>query len=67
MRSDNHIDDWILKADFDWSPHQSHRINFGAGYTLHSFLPSLTTRTLSSNEVNSVVKDRVSTYRASGI
>lgn len=20
MRSDNHIDDWILKADFDWSP-----------------------------------------------
>lgn len=65
MRSDNHIDDWILKADFDWSPHQSHRINFGAGYTLHSFLPSLTTRTLSSNEVNSVVKDRVSTYRAS--
>ncbi len=62
--SKNHIHDWILKADFDWRPHHSHRITFGAGYTRHSFLPSRTSRTLISGEISSFIQDRIHSYGA---
>ncbi|MDE6547716.1 MAG: TonB-dependent receptor [Muribaculaceae bacterium] len=38
-RRSNHIGDVILKSDFTWHPADSHRVGFGIGYTLHSFLP----------------------------
>ncbi len=67
INSRNHIHDWILKCDFDWRPHPAHRISFGGGYTRHSFLPSLTKRTLVSGDLNTTVKDRVRSYEANEV
>lgn len=39
------IEDFTLKADFDWSPRPNHTIKFGANLTLHSFQPSVTVLT----------------------
>ncbi|MDD4107711.1 MAG: TonB-dependent receptor plug domain-containing protein, partial [Prolixibacteraceae bacterium] len=36
------IEDFTVKADFDWSPNPNHTIKFGANLTLHSFQPSVT-------------------------
>lgn len=44
MRSDNNIDDWIFRGDFDWQPIDGSRVRFGANYVRHSFLPSRTSR-----------------------
>ncbi|MDE6272638.1 MAG: TonB-dependent receptor [Muribaculaceae bacterium] len=62
--SKNYIHDWILKADFDWRPHHSHRITFGGGYTRHSFLPSRSSRTLIDDQISSIIHDRVHSYGA---
>ena len=53
--TDNNISDWILRGDFDWQPNGNHRVRFGAGYTLHSFLPS---RSSSSYSIGSEVVSR---------
>lgn len=42
--TDNNINDWIFRADFDWHARTDMRVRFGAGYTRHSFLPSRTMR-----------------------
>lgn len=42
----NKIDDIIVRADFDWHPVNALAVNFGTGYTYHSFLPSKGERTL---------------------
>ncbi|MBD5262222.1 MAG: TonB-dependent receptor plug domain-containing protein [Bacteroides sp.] len=60
--SSNYIHDWILKCDFYWHPHQSHRISFGGGYTRHSFLPSLTKRYLQNTDMSVTTEDRSQTY-----
>ncbi|MDE5586558.1 MAG: TonB-dependent receptor [Muribaculaceae bacterium] len=62
--SSNHIQDWILKFDFDWRPHPSHHISFGGGYTRHSFLPSLTKRHLQNGDISASVQDKVHSYVA---
>lgn len=41
----NNVDDWILRADFDWRAARAGRIRFGAGYIRHSFLPGRSHRT----------------------
>lgn len=64
MDSRNHIHDWILKCDFDWRPHPSHRVTFGAGYTRHSFLPAMTKRTLVNGNVTAEAEDNVHSYGA---
>ena len=64
VSSRNYIQDWILKCDFDWRPHPAHRVTFGGGYTRHSFLPSLTKRTLISGDLTAEVEDRVDSYGA---
>ncbi len=64
VTSRNNIHDWILKLDFDWHPHPTHTVSFGAGYTRHSFLPSRTERVLRSGEVNSITTESVRTYHA---
>ena len=43
-RTSNSIGDLIIKGDFEWRPRENHRIGFGAGYTLHSFLPEKSSR-----------------------
>ncbi|MDE7380834.1 MAG: TonB-dependent receptor [Muribaculaceae bacterium] len=64
IKSYNYIHDWIVKADFDWRPHHTHRITFGGGYTRHSFLPSMTSRTLINDAISSYVEDRTHIYGA---
>lgn len=61
---DNNINDWIIKADFDWRPHPATRLTFGAGYTHHSFLPARTRRTITTESVEAGVTDLVTSYRA---
>lgn len=39
QRSDNHINDWIIKSDLEWKPSVRHAIKFGASFTRHGFLP----------------------------
>lgn len=44
MNTDNNINDWIFRGDFDWHPNDNNRVRFGANYVRHSFLPARTTR-----------------------
>ena len=37
------IEDYSLKADFDYSPNTSHDIKFGTNYTYHTFRPDVST------------------------
>lgn len=60
----NNINDWIVKADFDWRPAPDHKINFGAGYTLHRFLPARSQRTLSTETSVTHLEENPLTYRA---
>ncbi|MCM1110060.1 MAG: TonB-dependent receptor [Clostridium sp.] len=60
----NNINDWIFRADFDYRPLPSHRFNFGASYTIHSFLPSRSERWLTSADMAAYVSDHTPTYRA---
>ena len=64
MVTENNINDWILKADFDWHPHVSHHISFGAGYTYHSFMPARTSRHLTAENIDNIITDRVTSYHA---
>ncbi|MDD2284840.1 MAG: TonB-dependent receptor [Paludibacter sp.] len=36
------IEDYTLKADFDYAPHPNHDVKFGANYTNHTFRPGVT-------------------------
>lgn len=39
QKSDNHINDWIVKSDFEWKPCPHHAVEFGVSFTRHGFLP----------------------------
>lgn len=60
-RTDNNINDCIFRADFLWRPGQGSNIRYGAGYTLHSFLPAATQRSYSVGEY--LAESRDSTFR----
>lgn len=62
--SDNNINDWIFRGDFDWHPNDSHRVRFGAGYTLHSFLPGRTSRNYSNGTTIVSSRDSTQSYTA---
>ncbi len=64
VHSRNYIQDWILKLDFDWRPSSAHHATFGAGYTRHSFLPSMSSRELTNGDLHACVEDPVKTYGA---
>lgn len=49
-QSHNSISDWIFRSDFDYMPNAMHRVNFGANYTYHRFMPEMTSMKLDSNE-----------------
>lgn len=63
-RTDNNINDWIIKTDFDWRPDRSHSIRFGAGFTHHSFLPAHTRRTLQDGETTITARELITSYHA---
>lgn len=62
--TDNNINDWIFRGDFDWHPNDSHRVRFGAGYTLHSFLPGRTSRNYSNGTTIVSSRDSTQSYTA---
>lgn len=62
--TDNNINDWIFRGDFDWRPDDANRIHFGAGYTLHSFLPARTSRDYTTGTTIVSTRDSTSAYTA---
>ncbi len=60
----NNINDWIFRGDFDWRPNESNRVRFGAGYTLHTFLPARTDRKYAVGSTQTFTRD--STWRYTG-
>lgn len=62
--TDNNINDWIFRGDFDWKPNDANRIRFGAGYTLHSFLPGRTSRNYSNGTTIVTSSDSTQSYTA---
>lgn len=73
MKSDNNVNDWIFRGDFDWRPSDNSRVRYGLNYVRHSFLPTRSTRltvtetarvesrdsswTYGANEVNAYIED----------
>lgn len=62
--TDNNINDWIFRGDFDWRPDDANRIRFGAGYTLHSFLPARTSRDYTTGTTTVATRDSTRAYTA---
>lgn len=62
--TDNNINDWIFKADFDWRQSDNSRIRFGAGYVRHSFLPSRMSKNYKYNDTETSSRDSTWSYRA---
>lgn len=63
-RRSNNIGDVMAKADFIWSPNESQRVGFGAGYTLHSFLPERSSGFYSRDSVTVTSMDSTWRYLA---
>ena len=66
-KTKNNINDWILNADFDWKPNDNNRVRFGAGYTLHSFLPAKTSRNYTVGSVHAESRDSTWKYLANEV
>lgn len=66
-KTNNNISDWIFRADFDWRPDESNHIRFGAGYTLHSFLPERTSRRYAAGNTTVATRDSTWAYPANEI
>ena len=65
QRTDNHINDLSLRADFDWRPAGNHRASFGASLTSHSFLPGRYVSVVTSNPGETFTStDSTRLYRA---
>lgn len=62
--SDNHINDWIIKTDFDWRPGDKHNVDFGASVTFHGFLPQSSHGSVVSNKVTVTSTEKSDTYKA---
>lgn len=63
-KTDNNINDWIFRGDFDWNPNEDNRVRFGGGYTLHSFLPARTSRFYTDSITTVQTRDSTWVYRA---
>lgn len=63
-RTDNNINDWIFRGDFDWRPDDANRVRFGANYILHSFLPARTERRYTAEDTQTVTRDSTWSYMA---
>lgn len=60
----NNINDWIFRGDFDWRPNESNRVRFGAGYTLHTFLPARTDRQYAVGQTQTFTRGSTWRYTA---
>ncbi len=64
IKSRNNIQDWIIKADFEWCSSSVNRLSFGAGMTFHNFLPSKDSRQLIADGVTTELTDNGYKYKA---
>ena len=64
ITSRNHINDWLLKADFDWIPGYGHNVDFGTSFTFHHYLPLRTTRTINTPQISAGAQEQESSFRA---
>ncbi len=62
--SDNYINDWLIRSDFNWQPNERHNIGFGGSFTFHRFLPSTTRRSVTSDEANLSGVEDIDAYKA---
>lgn len=60
----NIISDWILRADFEWRSSDINRLNFGAGFTWHTYQPDRNYRTLIDKDMVKETNALSPTYRA---
>ena len=63
-KTNNNINDWIFRADFDWRPNEENRIRFGGNYILHSFLPARTDRNYTVGTTQTITRDSTWAYTA---
>ncbi|MDE6397269.1 MAG: TonB-dependent receptor, partial [Muribaculaceae bacterium] len=63
-RTENHVDDYIARADFDWRPDIHSTVRFGASYTFHSFLPAQSEQKSIINGATSGASSKGFTYHA---
>lgn len=66
-RTDNNINDWIFRGDFDWQPADEMRVRFGGNYTRHSFLPSRTIREFIYENDKVMTRDSTWAYHANEV
>lgn len=64
MKSNNDINNWIARSDWSWQPRGDMHVRFGAGFTLHSFLPEGMWRQSSINNTVSEWRNESSHYMA---
>lgn len=67
LKTDNHINDWIFRGDFDWRPKENNRVRFGANYTRHSFLPAQTSREYEMGTTHVLSRDSTWAYGANEV
>lgn len=63
-KTDNSIDDWIFRGDFDWNPVDNFRVRFGGNYVRHSFMPGTSSVYTCVNGMSVSVSDSISAYGA---
>lgn len=63
-KTNNNINDWIFRTDFDWRPNDGNRVRFGGNYILHSFLPAKTDRNYTVGTTHVVTRDSTWSYTA---
>ncbi len=60
----NNINDIIARTDFNYLIDPNNKLDFGASYTHHSFIPTRGIRSLTKDKEEATVYDNVPTYKA---
>jgi len=63
-KTENNINDWIFRADFDWHASENSRVRYGASYVRHSFLPTRERRSYKTDATSMVSCDSTRAYGA---
>lgn len=61
-KTDNNINDWIFRGDFDWTLSDNSQVRFGANYIRHSFLPERTKKEYRFNDETISSRDSTTSY-----
>lgn len=64
LNSENNINDWIFRGDFDWQPDDNNKVRFGANYVRHSFLPARYEKITIEEDAKRVWRDSIFAYHA---